>query len=107
MANIFSDMIRSIVKEELDEIIKSSTLNDNPTPTPDPAPAPTPDPDPAPTPDPDPAPTPDPALNMDALRGELRAELRSLIGESLNGESVETVEITPDDALKNLLGFDD
>ena len=101
MANIFSDMIRSIVKEELDEIIKSSTLNADPTPEPEPAPAPEPTPAPAPTPE------PAPVLDMEALRGELRAELRSLIGESLNGESVERVEITPDDALKNLLGFDD
>lgn len=100
MANIFSDMIRSIVKEELDEIIKSSTLNADPTPEPEPEPTPEPAPEPAPTPEPAP-------LDMNALRGELRAELRSLIGESLNGESVERVEITPDDALKNLLGFDD
>ena len=98
MANIFSDMIRSIVKEELDEIIKSSTLNADPTPEPEPTPEPAPEPEPTPEPAP---------LDMNALRGELRAELRSLIGESLNGESVERVEITPDDALKNLLGFDD
>ena len=104
--SIFSDMIKSIVKEEIENAINE--LKDAPDPTPDPEPTPTPEPTPNPTPTPNPEPTvtPAPAFDMNVFRTELKNDISKFMADALNGEVATVEQIDPDDALKAILGFD-
>ena len=104
--SIFSDMIKSIVKEEIENAINELKDTPDPTPEPTPEPAPEPTPEPTPTPTPKPTVTPTNAIDMNAFRSELKTELSKLMSDALNGEIVTVEEIDPDDALRAVLGFD-
>ena len=97
--SVFSDMIRTMVQEE----IKNAFAELKPEHTPDP----TPDPEPTVTPTPEPTVTPEPApFDINAFKTELKNEIGAFMKDALNGDIVSVEEINPDDALKALLGFD-
>lgn len=102
--SIFSDMIKSIVKEEIENAINE--LKDTPDPTPEPTPDPTPDPTPTPTPNPNPTVNTPNVIDMNTFRSELKTEISKFMSDALNGEIVTVEEIDPDDALRAVLGFD-
>ena len=101
--SIFSDMIKSMVQEEIKNAF--AELNTPPTtePAPDPEPTPTVTPEPTPTVTPEPNTT---SFDANAFRAELKNEIGSFLKDALNGEIATVEEVNPDDALKAILGFD-
>lgn len=101
--SIFSDMIKSVVQEEIKNAFAELNTPPTPEPTPEPETPPTVTPEPTPTVTPAPEPAP---FDANAFRAELRNELGSFLKDALNGEIVSVEEVNPDDALKAILGFD-
>ena len=101
--SIFSDMIKSMVQEEIKNAFAEINTPPTPEPTPEPEPTPTVTPEPTPTVTPEPNTT---SFDVNAFRAELKNELGSFLKDALNGEIATVEEINPDDALKAILGFD-